>query len=111
MYIKRLAENFVQKAFLVFEMKSFEVYCRSDSDSLTRQYGSWRLPDSPIWGVGGESTKGKIIALDLYVCLLLQATLVSWNRFLGSLNVSKYGLRLHELAELDPWNGFLSSIT
>jgi hypothetical protein len=38
--------------------------------------------------------KGKIIALDLYVYLLLQAYLVSWNRFLGSLNVSKYGLRV-----------------
>ncbi len=25
MYIKRLAENFVQKAFLVFEKESFEV--------------------------------------------------------------------------------------
>ncbi len=63
--------------------------------------GSRRLPDSPIRRVGdspnhrcGESTKGKIIALDLYVCLLLQASLVPWNPFLGSLNVSKYGLRL-----------------
>ncbi len=33
MYIERLAENFVQKAFLIFEILSFEVYCRSDSDS------------------------------------------------------------------------------
>jgi hypothetical protein len=33
-----------------------------------------RLPDSPIWGVG-ESTKGKIKALDLYVCLMLHASL------------------------------------
>jgi hypothetical protein len=32
MYIKRLAENLVQKALLLFEILSFEVYCRSDSD-------------------------------------------------------------------------------
>ncbi len=86
MYIKRLAENLVQKALLLFEILSFEVYCRSDSDSPTRRFGesatprltntgSWRLPDSPMQGVG-ESTKGKIKALDLYVCLLLQASLV-----------------------------------
>ena len=31
------------------------------------------------------------------------------NRFLGSLNVYKYGLRLHWLAELVPWNQFLGS--
>jgi hypothetical protein len=41
MYIKRLAEIFVQKAFLIFEIKSFEVYCRSMAtlrlnDSLQR---------------------------------------------------------------------------
>jgi hypothetical protein len=41
MYIKRLAENLVQKAILLFEILSFEVYCRSD-----------RLPDSTIRGVG-----------------------------------------------------------
>ena len=41
MYIKRLAENLVQKALLLFVILSFEVYCRSD-----------RLPDSPIRGVG-----------------------------------------------------------
>jgi hypothetical protein len=86
MYIKRFAENLIKKALLVFELLSFEVYCRSDSDSPTRRYGesatprltdteSWRLPDSPMRGVG-ESTKGKIKALDLYVCLLLQASLV-----------------------------------
>jgi hypothetical protein len=33
MYIKRLAENLVQKALLLFEILSFEVYCRLDSDS------------------------------------------------------------------------------
>ncbi len=87
MCIKRLAENFVQKAFLVFEKERFEVYCRSDTDSPTRHtYGesatprltdteSRRLPDSPMRGVG-EFTKGKIKSLDLYVCLLLQASLV-----------------------------------
>ena len=106
MYIKRLAEIFVQKALLLFEILSFEVYCRSDSDSPTRRYGesatprltvtgSWRLPDSPIRRVCdslthrcGESTKGKIIALHLYVCLLLQASLVPSNGFLGSLTLS-----------------------
>jgi hypothetical protein len=41
MYIKRLAENLVQKALLLFEILSFEVYCRSD-----------RLRDSTIRGVG-----------------------------------------------------------
>jgi hypothetical protein len=41
MYMKRLAENLVQKALLLFEILSFEVYCRSD-----------RLPDSMIRGVG-----------------------------------------------------------
>jgi hypothetical protein len=44
-----------------------------------------------------------------------QATLVSGIGFLesilGSLNVYKYGLRLHWLAELVPWNRFLGSIT
>jgi hypothetical protein len=39
MYIKRLAENLVQKALLLFEIISFEVYCRSDSDSPTQRYG------------------------------------------------------------------------
>ena len=37
MYKKSLAENLVQKALLLFEILSFEVYCRSD-----------RLPDSMI---------------------------------------------------------------
>jgi hypothetical protein len=35
------------------------------------------------------------------------AELVPWNRFLGSFNVYKYELRLHWLAELVPWNRFL----
>jgi hypothetical protein len=48
MYIKRLAENLVQKALLLFEILSFEVYCRSDSDSLTQPYReSATLCDSP----------------------------------------------------------------
>jgi hypothetical protein len=62
LYIKRFAENFVQKALLVFEILGFEVYCRSDRDSPTPRYvtdtESRRLPDSPMLGVG-ESTKGK----------------------------------------------------
>ena len=41
MYMKRLTENLVQKALLLFEILSFEVYCTSD-----------RLPDSTIRGVG-----------------------------------------------------------
>ena len=39
MHIKRLCENLVQKTLLLFEILSFEVYCRSDSDS-------------PIWDMG-----------------------------------------------------------
>ncbi len=39
------------------------------------------------------------------------AELIPRNRFLGSLNVYKYGLRLHWLAELVHWNRFLGSIT
>jgi hypothetical protein len=35
MYIKRLAEKSVHKALLVFEIKSFENHCRSDSESLS----------------------------------------------------------------------------
>ncbi len=38
------------------------------------------------------------------------AELVPWNRFLGSLNVYKYGLRLHWIAELVLWNQFLGSL-
>ncbi len=41
MYIKRLPENLVQKALLLFEILSFEVDWRSDP-----------LPDSTIRGVG-----------------------------------------------------------
>jgi hypothetical protein len=52
MYIKRLAENLVQKALLLFEILSFEVYCRSDSDSPTQHTtGSRRLSVSTIRGV------------------------------------------------------------
>jgi hypothetical protein len=32
------------------------------------------------------------------------------NRFLGSINVYKYGLRLQRLVEFIPWNRFLGSI-
>jgi len=52
MYIKRLAENLVQKALLLFEILSFEVYCRSDSDSRLNNTGSRRLSVSTIRGVG-----------------------------------------------------------
>ena len=61
MYIKRFAENLVQKALLLFEILSFEVYCRSDSDSPYQQYAesatlqhdtlSRRLPVSLSRGV------------------------------------------------------------
>jgi hypothetical protein len=48
MYIKRLAENLVQKALLLFAILSFEVYCRSDSDSPTQRYSTIRgVGDSP----------------------------------------------------------------
>jgi hypothetical protein len=63
MYIKSLAENLVQKALLLCEILSFEVYIRSDSDSATQPYGesatlrindtrSRRLSISTIRGVG-----------------------------------------------------------
>jgi hypothetical protein len=39
-----------------------------------------------MWGVG-ESTKGKIKALDLYVCLLLQASLVQLKHACGKKTV------------------------
>ncbi len=44
MYIKKLAENLVQKALLLFEILSFEVYCRSDSDSPTQRYAESATP-------------------------------------------------------------------
>jgi hypothetical protein len=49
MYIKRLAEIFVQKALLLFEILSFEVYCRSDSDSLIRGVGDSPTHDTGSW--------------------------------------------------------------
>ncbi len=55
MYIKRLAENLVQKALLLFEILSFKVYCRSDSDSPTLRINDTRcrrLSVSTIRGVG-----------------------------------------------------------
>jgi hypothetical protein len=52
MYIKRLAEIFVQKALLLFEILSFEVYCRSDSDSPTHRYGESATPRLTNTGVG-----------------------------------------------------------
>jgi hypothetical protein len=53
MYIKRLAENLVKKALLLFEILSLEVYCRSDSDSPTQRYReSATLHVSTIRGVG-----------------------------------------------------------
>ncbi len=38
------------------------------------------------------------------------AELIYWNRFLGYINVYKFGLRLHRLAELIPWNRFPGSL-
>jgi hypothetical protein len=57
MYIKRLTDNLVQKALLLCEILSFEVYCRSDSDSPTQRYGelaTLRINDTrsrrlPVW--------------------------------------------------------------
>ena len=68
MYIKRLAENFVQKALLLFEILSFEVYCRSDSDSPTQRYGEsatlrrgvvFQIRISPRIAVGYYAKKSK----------------------------------------------------
>ncbi len=61
MYIKRLAENFVQKAL-----------------SLIRESATPRLAD----------TESRFLVPGFL------GSLVPWNRFLGSINVSKYGLRL-----------------
>ncbi len=44
MYVKRLAENLVQKALLDFEIWSFKVYCKSYSNSPTRRYGESATP-------------------------------------------------------------------
>ncbi len=54
MYIKRLAENLVQKALLLFEILSFEVYCTVDQIATPRlnDTGSRRLSVSTIRGVG-----------------------------------------------------------
>ena len=44
MYIKRLTENLVQKALLLFEILSFEVYCRSIATLVSTIRG---VGDSP----------------------------------------------------------------
>jgi hypothetical protein len=46
MYIKRLAENLVQKALLLFEILSFEVYCRSDRLNDTGESATPRIVES-----------------------------------------------------------------
>ncbi len=51
MYIKRLAENLVQKALLLFEILSFEVYGESATLRIN-DTGSRRLSVSTIRGVG-----------------------------------------------------------
>jgi hypothetical protein len=77
MYIKRLAENLVQKALLLFEILSFEVYCRSDSDSPTQRYAesatlrisdtrSRRLPVSLSRGVVFQTRISPRIAVGYY---------------------------------------------
>ncbi len=59
-----------------------------------------------------ESIPGLLKRLQIRAqATLASGILVPWNRFLGFLNVYKYGLRLHWLAELVPWNRFLGSIT
>ncbi len=80
-----LNENFSESFYIHI------LYCTASLANLSSptprlaNTGSRRLPDSPIRRVGdsrltmrivGESTKGKIKSLDLYVCLLLQASLV-----------------------------------
>ncbi len=46
------------------------------------------------------------------VCILhfLKKSQIRCTLLLGSLNVYKFGLRLHRLAELIPWNRFLGSL-
>ncbi len=47
MYIKRLTENLVQKALLLFEILSFEVYCRSDLPVLLSRGVVFQMRISP----------------------------------------------------------------
>ena len=46
MYIKSLAENLVQKALLLFEILSFEVYCRSDPYQRYAESATPRIVES-----------------------------------------------------------------
>jgi hypothetical protein len=77
MYTKRLTENFVQKALLIFRYKVLKFIVDQIAIPWLADTESWRLPDSSMREIG-ESTKGKVIALDLYVCLLFQAS-VGYN--------------------------------
>ncbi len=52
MHIKRLAENLVQKALLLFEILSFEVIVDQIATPLLNDTGSRRLSVSTIRGVG-----------------------------------------------------------
>jgi hypothetical protein len=66
MYIKRLSENFVQKALLIFEILSFEVYCRSDSDSGVGDSLYQRYADSLSRGVVFQIRISPRIAVGYY---------------------------------------------
>jgi hypothetical protein len=57
-----------------------------------------------------ESIPGILKRLQIRAQATLASGIGSLDRFLGSLNVYKYGLRLHWIAELVPWNRFLGSL-
>ena len=60
MYIKSLAENLVQKALLLFEILSFEVYCRSDRLPVSLSRGVvFQIQISPRIAVGYYAKKYK----------------------------------------------------
>ncbi len=62
MYIKRLAEMLVQKAFLIFEILSFEVYCRSIATLRLTDTGSHfsNMPENCLIHSTKDKEKNKI---------------------------------------------------
>ncbi len=71
-------------------------------------------PGGPVQQPYSSSVPSPILKLLKRLQIRAQATLDSGigslDRFLGSLNVYKYRLRLHWIAELVPWNRFLGSL-
>ena len=67
MYIKSLAENLVQKALLLFEILSFEVYCRSDRlpDSTIRESATLRINDTRSRRLPVSLSRGVIFQIQI----------------------------------------------